>query len=47
MPGHGTMTLTQTSEKLVNIIERRVLRRILGAKGEEDQWRIRYKHELY
>lgn len=41
-----TWILTQTSQKLVNIFESKVTRRLTAAKREDYQWRIRYKHAL-
>lgn len=45
--GSETWMLTQTSEKMVNTFERKILRRILGPIQDRDGWRSRYNSELY
>lgn len=45
--GCEAWTLTQTSEKMMNVFERKILRRILGPIKDRDGWRIRYNKELY
>jgi len=32
---------------MVNAFERKILRRIYGSVQENEQWRIRYNHEIY
>jgi len=35
------------AETMVNANERKILRRIYGPVQENEQWRIRYNHEIY
>ena len=45
--GCETWILTQVSANMLNAFERRVLRRIVGAKREGDRLRVQYNYELY
>jgi hypothetical protein len=42
-----TWTLSKTKEWQLSLFERKVLRRIFGAKQENGTWRKRYSYELY
>jgi len=42
-----TWTLSQRAETMVNAFERKMLRRIYGPVQENEQWRIRYNHQIY
>ena len=42
-----TWTLLKINERRLGLFERRVLRRIFGAKQENGIWRKRYNYELY
>jgi hypothetical protein len=45
--GSVTWTLTQTSEKMLNMFERKILQRIYGPTQEGRCWRPRRSNELY
>ena len=45
--GAETWTLTKSVSARLAVFERKVLRRILGAVKQGDNWRIRYNSELY
>jgi hypothetical protein len=45
--GSVTWTLTQTSEQMLNTLERKILRRIYGPRHEGGCWRPRWNNELY
>lgn len=45
--GAETWTLTKSVSARLAVFERKVLRRILGAVKQGDNWRIRYNNELY
>jgi hypothetical protein len=34
-------------ENMINVFERKILRKIFGAAREADHWRARYNNELY
>jgi len=42
-----TWTLSKTNERRLSLFERKVLRRIFGAKQENGTWRKRYNYELH
>ena len=44
--GLETCTLTQQDEEILDVFERKVLRKIFGAKKENEQWRKLYNHEI-
>jgi hypothetical protein len=45
--GAKCWTLFRTNEKIVDVFERKILRRIYGPVKERDQWRCRFNKELY
>jgi len=45
--GSVTWTLTQTSEQMLNMFQRKILRRIYGPTHERGCWRPRWNNELY
>jgi len=45
--GSETWTLSQRAETMVNAFERKILRIIYGPLEKNEQWRIRYNHEIY
>ena len=42
-----TWTLSKTNERRLSLFERKVFRRIFGAKQKNGTWRKRYNYELY
>ena len=42
-----TWTLPKTNERRLSLFERKVLRRIFGAKQENRTWRKRYNYEIF
>jgi hypothetical protein len=38
---------TRTNERVLDVFERKILRRIYGPVQDKDQWRSRYNKELY
>jgi hypothetical protein len=45
--GSGSWSLSKEEENLLQIFERRILRRIYGPINEGGIWRIRYNNGLY
>jgi hypothetical protein len=45
--GSVTWTLTQTAEQMLNVFERKILRRIHGRTQDGGRWRPRWNNELY
>ena len=45
--GAEAWTLTDSDEKMIDLIERKVLRMIYGPVSIECEWRTRYNHEVY
>jgi hypothetical protein len=45
--GAECWTLSRTYEKIVDVFERKILRRIYGPIKGRDQWRCRFNKELY
>jgi hypothetical protein len=46
--GCETWVLNQSNKERLDILERRILRKIYGpVRDQHDEWRIRWKHELY
>jgi hypothetical protein len=45
--GAECWTLSRTNEKMVDVFERKILRRIYGPIKDRDQWRCRFNKELY
>jgi hypothetical protein len=40
-------TLTQKDEKMLDVLERKILRRIYGPTRDRDQWKWKLNRELY
>jgi hypothetical protein len=47
MYGVECYTLSRTNERVLDVFERKILRRIYGPVRDKDQWRSRYNKELY
>ena len=45
--GHEAWTLKEADRRVLGVLERKVLRSILGGKLEDGVWRRRMNHELY
>lgn len=45
--GSESWTLTNKNADMLDIFERKILRKIYGPTNEDGIWRIRYNHELY
>jgi hypothetical protein len=47
MYGAECWTLSRTNKRVLDVIERKILRRIYGPVQDKGQWKSRYNKELY
>jgi hypothetical protein len=45
--GSEVCVMNKCDEAMINIFERKILRKIFGSVREGDHWRARYNNELY